>query len=614
MKNINFDKILFVFLALTLLLHYASFLPVNFDQILLLIVSAFATVPVILSTIRSLKNKKVSVDLLASVALVASIVAKEWASAVFINLMLASARIFGSYTESKASAAIKGLLKLRPQKVKIKKGENIYEEAMEKIKFGDSIIIEVGERIPVDGVVVSGEATIDESSLTGESMPVAKTKGEKVFSSTLNVSGSLIVRAEKIGKDTTLEKIIALVEESAKEKSDIRTTADKFAKWYIILTFFGAFILYFVSHDSKLLLAVLLVACADDIAIAIPLAFYAGIGYAARKGVIIKGGKFLEGLARVETMVLDKTGTLTLGRPKVQKVVPFEGYQRQELLRIAAMAEYLSEHPVAQAILQEARSENISFEKSADFEELPGKGTKVKFENKYYFSGNPKFFKELGIVISDAKLGTIEKFEKEGFSVTLIAEEKNLVGLIILADHIRDGAKETISKLRILGIKHWVMLTGDNERAAARVAREVGIGEVHANLSPAEKIVYLKKHLEKKSKTAMIGDGVNDAASLALADIGIAMGAIGSDAAIEAADIALMKDDLSQLPAIFELGRYTLKISQQDFLIWGVVNAVGLFLVFARIIGPEGAAAFNFITDFLPLMNSFRLFNLHLKS
>ena len=614
MKNLNFDKVLLVLLALTLGSYYLHFFSADFNLVLLLAVSAVATVPIILSTIRSLKNKKISVDLLASVALIASLIAKEWASAVFINLMLASARIFGGYTEAKASAAIKGLLKLRPQKVKIKRGDNIFEEPLEKIKVGDLVIIETGERIPVDGAVVSGEASVDESSLTGESMPVPKIKGEKVFSSTLNVSGSLVARAEKIGKDTTLEKIISLVEESAKDKSAIRTTADKFAKWYILLTFLGALLLYFFSHDLKLLLAVLLVACADDIAIAVPLAFYAAIGYAARRGVIIKGGKFLEGLASVRTMVLDKTGTLTLGKPKVQEIVPFEGYQKKNLLRVAAMTEYLSEHPVAQAILEAARLENITFEKSVDFEEFPGKGTKVKFENKYYFSGNPKFFKESQINVSAAQSAIIEKFEKEGFSATLIAEEKNLIGLIILADHIRDGAKETIAKLRAAGVEHWVMLTGDNERAAGRVAREVGIGEVHANLSPADKIAYIKKHLEKKTKLAMIGDGVNDAAALALADIGIAMGAIGSDAAIEAADIALMKDDLAQLPMIFALGRYTLKVSRQDFLIWGVVNVGGLFLVFARIIGPEGAAAFNFITDFFPLLNSFRLFNLHLKS
>ncbi len=609
--GVNFDKIIFAVLAILFAFQYIPLFPQNIIQSLLVIVSVIATLPVIWSAIKSVMEKQVSVDLLASIALAASFIAKQWGSAVFINLMLTSARIFGDYTESKARAAIEGLLKLRPEKIKVKRGSNIVEIHISEVKIGDLVFIETGERIPVDGEIIHGEASIDQSSLTGESIPVTKTVGDKVLSSTMNVSGSLVVRTDKIGKDTTLEKIIALVDESQKQKSSIRTVADKFAGWYIGLAFVGAVLLYVLYRDMNLVLAVLLVVCADDIAVAVPLAFYSSIGYAARRGVIIKGGKFLEGLTKIKTVIVDKTGTLTLGKLKVVEIIPLDGEKTEKVVSIAASADFFSEHPSAKAIIHYAKQKEISFKKPDSFQEKPGHGITAICGSEKYSSGNPKFFKELGIEISSEADKIIKEFENKGFDVTLIGRGKKTAGLVVLADEIRPGAKAAIESMRNLGIKHWVMLTGDNERVASRVAAELNIGEFHANLLPEDKVDFVKKHLQKFPSTAMIGDGVNDAASLALADVGIAMGAIGSDAAIEAADVALMKDDISELPEIVELGRYTMKIARQDFIIWTITNGIGLILVFARVIGPEGAAAYNFITDFFPLMNSIRLFNLH---
>ncbi len=613
MKLFGWDKILFAVLAILLSLHYVSLIPQTVDQTLLILVSSIATLPVLWSALQSFRNKKISIDLLASIALVASLLNREWASAAFINLMLTSARIFYHYTESKARAAIQGLLKLRPQTVKIKRGSEIIEKKSEEVNVGDSVIIESGERIPIDGTILQGEASIDQSSLTGESAPVAKKAGDNVFSSTLAVSGSLIVKAEKIGKDTTLEKIISLVEESQKEKSGIKTVAEKFSDWYIIITLIGAVIIYFFFRDIKLILAVLLANSAEDIAVAIPMAFFSAIGYAARRGVIIKGEDSLEGLTKVKTIIVDKTGTLTLGHLEVQKIVPFGEYTIEDVFKIAASTEFFSEHPAAKAILKYARSKKLSFEKPDTFEEKPGRGIIATVGGKKFFSGSINFFREMGIIVHSSEFQTIKEYEEKGFGITLIGDEHKLIGMIVLADKIRPGIKEAIAKLRGFGITHWVMLTGDNEKVASRVATELNIGEFHANLLPEQKVDYIKQHLKKFPKTAMIGDGVNDAASLALADVGIAMGAIGSDAAIEAADIALMKDDIAEIPDIVELGRYTLRIARQDFFIWGVTNFLGLALVFSRTIGPEGAAAYNFITDFFPLINSLRLFNLHLK-
>lgn len=607
------DRYLLGVLALAIFAHYVNLLPYNIDSSLIIFVSVAATIPVIISAFASLKSRKISVDLLASIALVASLLTREWASAAFINLMLTSARLFGYYTENKSRAAIKSLLKLRPEKARVKRDGKVSEIPVELVRVGDFVIIESGDRVAVDGNVVEGEASVDQSSLTGESIPVNKAKGDEVYSSTLAVSGSLTIVATKVGKDTTLEKIVGLVEGSQKEKASIRTTAEKFASWYIGATLIGSISVYIVFHDLRLLLALLLVACADDIAIAVPLAFLAAIGYAARRGVIIKGGAYLEALTQVNTFILDKTGTITKGKLAVHDVATFNNFSREEVLEFAGVSESVSDHPVARSIVRYAKDAKISFKEPSQFKEFPGKGIVAECRGKTIVAGKVIFAEENHIHIKPAEKEIIEKTQNEGYTITLIGYDAQLAGFISSADEVRPNAKSAIQKLKKLGVENVVMLTGDNERVAKKIAAEVGTTQYHASLLPEDKLKYVKHYLGPDKTVAMVGDGVNDAASLALADIGIAMGAIGSDAAIEASDIALMKDNLSELPETMELGRYANKIAKQDFWIWSITNAFGIFLVATRVIGPEGAAAFNFVTDFFPLINSLRLFNLHRK-
>jgi len=610
----NFDKFLLAALTVVLIGHYAKIIPVKTDEVLLTFFASIAALPVLVSAYKSLKNKKITVDLLASVALIVSILSRQWASAVFINLMLTSARIFSDYTENRSRSAIKSLLKLKPDRVKVKKRNRVIETAVSKIKKGDLIVIELGDRIPVDGRVVDGEAQIDQSSLTGESAPVGKKKGDSVLSSTLNISGSLVINAEKVGKDTTFEKIIKLVEQSQRDKSSINTLAEKFASWYVAISIVGAALLYILSRNMSLVLSVLLVTCADDIAVAIPMAFSAAIGRAAKRGIIIKGGDFLEGLIKVKTIVFDKTGTITRGALKVEKIVPLAGFKKNDVLKLAGMAEFYSEHPVAKAVIRNANENHLEFQKPEKFQEYPGKGSTAIYKNKQIVCGKMPFLKELDIKVSEEGAKVLERIKKEGSSSTLLVSYAGqLAGIITLADELRPETKRTILELKKMGVQKMVMLTGDNESVAKAVAKKIGINKFHANLLPEDKLKYIREYLNKKGKVAMVGDGVNDAAALTLADIGIAMGAIGSDTAIEAADIALMQDDLSKIPEAFELGKTVAKISRQDFWIWGIVNVVGLSLVFGRIIGPEGAAAFNFITDFFPILNSVRLFGYKFK-
>lgn len=617
-KKIEFiksDKFLLGALLIVMVLHYGHLTSGSIDFVLLTFFASVATVPVLYSAWQSVKNKKVNVDLLAGVALTVSLLNQQWASAVFINLMLTSARIFDLYTQDSARNAIRSLLKLRPDKVKVKRGDEIIEESISKIQKDDLIVVELGERIAVDGIIVSGQAQIDQSSLTGESLLIEKNVGDEVLSSTMNMSGSLVIKAEKVGRDTTFEKMIKLVEQSQQEKAGIQTTADKFTGWYISITFIVSILVYAFSRDLNVVLSVLLVTCADDIAVAIPMAFSAAMASAARKGIIIKGGSFLEGLMQVRTIVVDKTGTLTKGMLKVSRVHAFNKGDEKKVASLAASADFFSAHPVAHAVIRYADDNAIAFEKTEEFEEHSGQGSHAILNGKKIICGKISFLQSEGVTISAAQENEIEKIKNDGAnSILPVALDSELIGLILLEDEVRPEAKETIARLHRLGVEHVVMLTGDNEKVAKNVADAVGIKTFHANLLPEDKIAHIKKYLNKDGKVAMIGDGVNDAAALALADVGIAMGALGTDAAIEAADIALMKDDFSKVAEAVEMGKAVEKISRQDFWYWGIANAVGLGLVFTKIIGPEGAAAYNFITDFFPLLNSMRMFGFNFSA
>lgn len=572
----------------------------------LVILGIIATVPVVISATKALINRKITVDLLASVALVASLLNHEWASVAFINLMITSARIFGYYTESKADNAIKSLLKLRPEIVKIKKENGISTVPIEKVNVGDIVVIESGDRIPVDGKIMEGTGSLDESSLTGESVPVTKTKSQQVFSSTLNLTGSFMMKTEKVGKDTTFEKIITLIQSAQSEKIGIQTSADKFASIYITITLIGSIILYLFTQNLNLILAVLLVACADDIAIAIPMAFWGGIAKAAKDGIIIKGSSYLEGLTNLDTVILDKTGTITKGVIKSEKIICFNGYKPSTALSLLGSIESVSEHPIAKAITSHAKNDGIAIQTPKNFQELAGHGISAYIGKNKVIAGNLKFLKREKIKIKNEELKIAQSHQKDGYIVVFLAVNNSLAGLVTLEDQIRPNAKSTITSLRSFGIKNIIMLTGDNELVAKHVAEVVGITEFHANLLPEDKLNFIKK-IKGQKMVAMVGDGVNDAASLKLADIGIAMGAIGADAAIESADIALMKDDLSKLITAIKLGNYIKNIAKENFIIWGVINLAGLVLVFSSIIGPEGAAAWNFITDFFPIANSLRV-------
>jgi len=594
----------------------------KFDEYFTIVLAIIGTLPVVFSAYKAILNKQISVDLLASVALVFSLISHEWLSAIFINLMLTSARIFMTYNENKARKNIESLLKLKPKKIKIKKDDGkIIEINSKEVKIGDVVAIYLGEIIPIDGIIISGEATINESSLTGESIPISKNKGDNVFSSTLVVTGNLLVRTEKIGADTTLEKIIKLVEQAQIDKPDIHTSAEKFSTWYLISIFLGSIIIYFITKDIVFILAILLVVCADDVAVAVPLTFLTAISYCAKNGVIVKGASYLEILHDVKVIFVDKTGTLTKGKLKVEDFFYDESVcsilDKKKILKYSGILAMLSDHPISKAIInyvENDKYEDIGISTPDYFQEYGGKGISAVFQGEKIILGKASYLEENSIVITDNIKEKILDEEKKGFNTTLISLNNELKGFFIIADEIKLDIKNNINELKRLGVERIIMLTGDNERVAKRISDSLGLTEFHANLLPDEKYSFIKNTINNKYKTMMVGDGINDAASLTLSDIGVAMGAIGYDVTIDSADIILMKDDFSKIPELIKLSRYVMKISNQDFIIWGISNILGLFLVFIGILKPTGASAYNFITDFFPLLNSTRIFKLYFKN
>lgn len=604
-EKYKLDAALAFFLAAILILNFGN---LSFGKNYLIIgTSIIGLLPVLWGAFLSFKEKEwASMDLLASVALVFSLLSGEWVSAVFIELMLAAARILDDVTRDRTEKSIKGLLKLRPETAQVEENGSLIKKKLKDIKVGDIVIVGIEERIPVDGIVVSGSAAVDESSLTGESLPVDKNENDRVMSSTLVKSGNLRVKTTHTGKDTTIERVIKLVESAREEKPDSQTLGEKFGKIYLISIFVGSAILYLATKNLLLVLAVVLVVCADDVAVAIPIAYLRAIRSSAKIGVIVKGGKHLETFGKLKTIVFDKTGTLTIGKLAVIEVLPAKGYQENDVLEAATLANSESSHPLSRAIIAYAEERGLKSKAADSTEEKGGKGVVAKKGADTFITGKKIFLEEMGIKFDQDIFNLAEEKASLGNSISYIAKNGAVIGFAVARDKIKKNAPEAIKSLRKLGVNRIVMLTGDNARAAETIAKEIGVDEWHADLLPEDKVSIVRK-LQEKEMVAMVGDGVNDAAALSIASVGIAMGGLGAEGTMESAQIILMRDNLSALPLAISIARKAREVSIQDFWIWGATNAAGLALVFLGFIGPAGAAAYNFLSDFLPLFNSLRV-------
>jgi Cu+-exporting ATPase len=558
--------------------------------------------------ISALFDKRVTADLAIVIAIGAALAIGEYiaaAEAVFIMLVGEGLEEFAS---RRTRTAIEKLIALSPKTARIKTGGEEREVAIAEVQAGDLVIIRPGERIPVDGEIASGSSSVNEAPITGESLPVDKGPGEAVFAGSVNTLGALEVRARRVGEDTTLARIIALIEEAEHKKAPAVRLADRYATWFLPLLLIIAAAVYHFTGEWIRTVAVLLVACPCALILATPAAVVAAIGRLAREGVLVKSGASLEAMAGVDCVVFDKTGTITEGRPVITRITAFNGHSENDLLRLAALAEQRSEHVIAELIVTEARHRGLTIAAAEEFTISPGLGVEARVNGHRVIVGNRRIMEARQISLSSEAEAALAALELDGQTAVLVAENGVIQGAISVEDSLRENARRAIHDLHHAGIKRTVLLTGDRERVASSIGRAAGIDEIHAELLPEQKVEQIERLKRGGRRVAMIGDGINDAPALACADVGLAMGAAGTDITIEEADIVLMNDRLERLPLLIEVSRAALAIIRQN--IWGFALAFNLAAIVAAtlgVIGPAGAAATHQVSALLVVLNSLRL-------
>ncbi len=542
--------------------------------------------------IRALRHFSLDMNVLMSVAVIGAACIGEWTEAAAVVFLFSLSELLEGFSVGRARRAIQSLLELSPDTALVKRGDQIQEIRVEEVKLDETLVIKSGARVPLDGVVTSGESAINQAPITGESMPVEKKSGDTVFAGTINGEGSLEVKVTKASTDTTLAKIIKLVGEAQGQKAPSQRFVDRFAKIYTPTVFVVAIL---VLLSGPLLfngawlewtyrsLVLLVIACPCALVISTPVSIVSGLTAMARRGVLIKGGVFLEEIGKLKALAVDKTGTITEGKPSVQQVISWNEKTEEEILRVAAAIDTHSEHPLAQAVVKYAEEKKIQFPRSENYQSKTGRGAEATLEGHLYFVGNHRFAHE-SAVCSDELEKKLAELEAQAMSVVIVGHKPHegckgeVMGILAVADTIRPNAAEAIKALHAAGVEKVVMLSGDNQRTVDAIAKQVGIDEAKGDLLPDQKIERVRELLTQHKHVGMIGDGVNDAPAMAAASIGIAMGAAGTDTAIETADIALMQDDLSKVAETIQLGRRTVRIIKTNIAFALIVKAVFLVL------------------------------------
>lgn len=560
---------------------------------------------VILEAFEGIKNQEFfKEEFLMSIASFGAFAIGEYPEAIAVMLFFQIGEMFEEYAENKSRRSIESLMSIKPDIANVKREENVIPIAPEKVKIGDIIVVKPGERIPLDGIVIQGEALIDTSTLTGESIPRNVKEGSEILSGVINTNSILEIKVTKEFNQSTLSKILNLVENAAEKKTHTEKFITKFAKIYTPIVIFLALLILtiptIVLHKdivtwSYRALSFLVVSCPCALVISVPLSFFGGIGGASRRGILVKGSNYLELLADMQTIVFDKTGTLTKGNFKVQNIEAV--IDKQELLKTAAHIESFSNHPIAKSI-QESYGEKINKQEITEYKEISGYGITANFDAKKVYLGNSKLMKKIGITINE---------EVTASTVVYVAIDNKYAGKIEIADEIKEDSEIAIKTLKKQGIKKIIMLTGDREEVGKEVAKKLSIDKVYAELLPIDKVQKLQKLLnENKGKVAFVGDGLNDAPVLANADIGIAMGAYGTDAAIEAADVIIMTDEPSKICEAIKVAKATIKISKENIIFAIFVKVTVLLLVFLGIANMWEAVFADVGVTVLATLNALR--------
>ncbi|MCM3703150.1 heavy metal translocating P-type ATPase [Paenibacillus macerans] len=540
--------------------------------------------------LKNLFRFQFDMNALMTVAIIGAAAIGQWGEGATVVILFAISEVLERYSMEKARQSIRSLMDIAPKEALIRRGSEEMTVNVDDIQISDIMIVKPGQKLAMDGVVLKGTSTINQAAITGESVPVAKTIDDEVFAGTLNEEGLLEVKVTKRVEDTTISKIIHLVEEAQAERAPSQAFIDRFAKYYtpaIMILAFGIAVVppLFAGADwgdwIYRGLALLVVGCPCALVISTPVSIVTAIGNAAKNGVLIKGGIHLEEAGRLSAIAFDKTGTLTKGFPEVTNFISF-GKNENELLSVAAVIEKGSQHPLASAIIRKAGQDGADLSLNVtEFQSITGKGVKAKVNDELFYIGNPKLFNELHGSINQDTASEIEELQKQGKTVMVLGTDQQILALIAVADDVRDSSKNVIKELHEIGIKKTIMLTGDNQATANAIGKQLNVAEVKAELLPQDKLDYIKQLRQDYGKVAMIGDGVNDAPALAASTVGIAMGGAGTDTALETADIALMADDLRKLPYTIRLSRKTLAIIKQN-----ITFSLGIKLVALALIVP----------------------------
>jgi Cd2+/Zn2+-exporting ATPase/Cu+-exporting ATPase len=562
--------------------------------------------PVFRKVVRAALKGQVISHTLMTLGVLAAIAVGEWATAVIVVFFMRVGDYVENFTVERARRAVRDLTAMAPQTARVERDGAEQEVPVYEVKIGERVIVRPGEKIPVDGEVVDGQATVNQSTITGEAMPVEVGPGAHVFAATLAQMGSLRVRTIHVGSDTAFGQVVKMVEEAEAHRGDVQRLADKFSAYYLPVVAAIAAITLLVRRDPMATAAVLVVACSCSFALATPIAMLASIGAGAKRGLLIKGSKYLESLAQADVLLVDKTGTLTLGRPQITDVLPLNGASEDELLTLAGSVERYSEHPLAEAVRAAAQARHLSLDRPEDFESIPGLGVRARIEGDVVAVGNHRMIPEA------SSTPAVSELEAQGKTLLFVARDGNLMGTLAAADTPRLEVPAALAEVRALGVKHIEVLTGDNQRAAAALVEGsqgaflAGVS-YRANLLPEDKIAVVKEYQAQGHTVVMVGDGVNDAPALAQADVGIAMGAAGSDVAVEAAHVALMRDDWTLVPEVFRIARRTMRVVRLNIGFTVVYNVVGLSLAALGYLPPGLAAAAQSLPDLGILANSSRL-------
>lgn len=562
--------------------------------------------PIIWGAVRGLWERKVNVDELVGLAIIASILQGELLTAVVVSFVMVLGSLIEQATSGAARKAIESLMNIHPETATVLVNGEERTIAVEKVNVGDTLLVKPGDRIPVDGIITKGLTAVDESSMTGEPIPKDKTIGSSVYAGTLNQTGVIEIEAKSVGEDTTLGKVIKLVSTAEDYKPRTVRLIDRYATWFTPTILLCAGMTWLLTGDVGRAVTVLIVGCPCALILAAPTAVVAAIGRAARSGILVKGGRFLEEAGRANVVLFDKTGTLTRGEPRINGIVPAEGVEKTHVLACAACVEQDSTHPLARAVLKAAQYARVTFSRAESMVAEIGLGVRACVNGKLVEVGSA-YIGGGAMLLPLALREHVEKLKEQGATPLVVYEDRNPLGVIAVSDSVRPSAQATVCALKALRIEHVGMLSGDHEKSASRVADEVGLTDTWSEQKPQDKLQVIRDFQALGKTVVFVGDGINDAPALATANVGIAMGAAGTDVALETADVALMNDDIAKIPFLIQLGRKTLSTIKWNIAFGLLFNAVAVLAGGWGLLSPVMGAVVHNIGSVLVVLSSARI-------